>query len=301
MDRRDFLQRSTLMTGSALFGHAMAAHSKDQTVPGYSLKIMATRWGFKGTLDDFCKAAREAGYDGIEDWLPSRPEDVEPLLNACAKHGLDYGFLVAGHSSDFNEHYKQFEDMLHRAVAHKPLFINCHSGKDFFSFEQNKKLMDLTSKAVKSSGVRIYHETHRGRALFAAHITRSFIENIYDLRLTLDISHWCNVHESLLDNQKDTIDLALDRTDHIHSRIGHPESPQVTDPRAPEWDKAVKAHVAWWDKVAEQKKKSGQLLTVTSEFGPATYMPTVPFTGQPLANQWEINVYMKDFFRERYG
>jgi hypothetical protein len=53
--------------------------------------------------------------------------------------------------------------------------------------------------------------------LFAAHITRQFIEKNPALKLTLDISHWCNVHESLLADQKETVDLALSRVGHIHS------------------------------------------------------------------------------------
>ena len=58
-----------------------------------------------------------------------------------------------------------------------------------------------------------------------------------------------------MNDQEETVNLTLDRTDHIHARIGHPEGPQVNDPRAPEWDDAVKAHVAWWDKIVERKKK----------------------------------------------
>jgi hypothetical protein len=127
------------------------------------------------------------------------------------------------------------------------------------------------------------------------------MEKIQPLRLTLDISHWCNVHESLLDDQEDTVALALSRTDHIHTRIGHAEGPQVNDPRAPEWKDAVAAHVGWWDRVVEIKRKEGKRLTMLTEFGPPDYLPALPFTRQPVANQWEINKYMLDTLRKRYG
>ncbi|MEJ0103429.1 MAG: hypothetical protein WDO19_13130 [Bacteroidota bacterium] len=120
------------------------------------------------------------------------------------------------------------------------------------------------------------------------------------MKLTFDVSHWCNVHESLLTDQEETVNLALERVEHIHARIGHSEGPQVNDPRAPEWDEAVKAHFAWWDKVIERKKKNGEQMTVLTEFGPPTYMPTLPYTQQPLANQWEINVHMMKLLRKRY-
>ena len=137
--------------------------------------------------------------------------------------------------------------------------------------------------------------------MYAAHVTRKFIEKNPELKLTLDISHWCNVHESFLADQQETVDLALSRTEHIHSRIGHPEGPQVSDPRAPEWGDAVKAHFAWWDKVIERKKKNGERMTVLTEFGPPDYMWTLPYTRQPLSDQWAINVYMMQVFRKRYS
>jgi hypothetical protein len=30
-------------------------------------------------------------------------------------------------------------------------------------------------------------------------------------------------------------------------------------------------------------------------------MPTVPYTQMPLANQWEINVYMMNLLKKRYA
>ena len=127
------------------------------------------------------------------------------------------------------------------------------------------------------------------------------MDTIPGLRITFDVSHWCNVSESLLQDQQETVDIALQRVDHVHARIGHPEGPQVNDPRAPEWDDAMKAHFAWWDKIVEIKKQQGDRLTILTEFGPPTYMPTLPYTQEPLADQWAINVHMKELLRKRYG
>ncbi len=68
-----------------------------------------------------------------------------------------------------------------------------------------------------------------------------YMEKIPELRITFDVSHWCNVHESLLEDQPETVDMTLQRVDHIHARIGHPEGPQVNDPRAPEWETCGKS------------------------------------------------------------
>ncbi|MBC7511279.1 MAG: hypothetical protein H7320_21420 [Ferruginibacter sp.] len=40
------------------------------------------------------------------------------------------------------------------------------------------------------------------------------------------------------------------------------------------------------------------ILPVCSEFGPVSYMPTEPFTGKSLSDQWEINKWMMNLYRE---
>ena len=49
----------------------------------------------------------------------------------------------------------------------------------------------------------------------------------------------------------------------------------------------------WWQQIIDYKKESSNKnLSITPEFGPAPYMPSMPFTKQPLSNQWEINYQM---------
>lgn len=303
LNRRQFIAASTA-TGTGLLLSSMESLAKPimtNNQSGYSLLIFATNWGFSGSWDEFALKVKQAGYDGMEIWWPGDEKDRNELFAALDKHKLKIGFLVGGGDKDFQKHLAQFQHSLSAAAKAKPVYINCHSGKDFFSFDQSKQFMDFTEKVNKETGVPIYHESHRGRILFAANITRQFIEKVPGLRLTLDISHWCNVHESYLGDQEETIAMALNRTDHIHARIGHPEGPQVSDPRAPEWKQAVETHFSWWDKVVERKKKEGKLMTFLTEFGPPDYMPTLPYTRQAVANQWDINVYMMEVLRKRYA
>lgn len=269
--------------------------------PGFTLSIMATNWGFDGSTEQFAAKAKGAGYDGVEVWVPNNEKDSTEFLNAMEKYKLKFGFLCGGGDKDPTKHLPQFQEGLTTALKTKPLYINCHSGRDHFSFDQNKKFIEWSYAASKDTGIPVYHETHRGRILYSAPLTKNFIDAIANLRLTLDISHWCAVHESFLEDQAETVALALNRTDHIHARIGHAEGAQVNDPRAPEWDYAVKAHFAWWDKIVERKKAEGKPLTILTEFGPADYMPTLPYTRQPVADQWAINVYMMEVLRKRYA
>ena len=304
MKRREFMNLSA--AGALLSSVETLAQEKLNFVgtnADFQLKIMATNWGWNGTLDAFCAAARKEGYDGIEMWWTNDPKDQKELFAVLEKYDLDIGYLCGGSQKDYSIHLETFKKNIDAATsesAKNPLYINCHSGRDFFTYEQNKAFIDHTTALSEKTGIKICHETHRSRMLFAANITRNFIEKNPALRLTLDISHWCNVHESLLEDQAETVVLALERVEHLHARIGHQEGPQVNDPQAPEWANTVKAHLNWWDKVMERKIKEGGIMTILTEFGPPNYMPTLPYTQQPLANQWAINVYMMQMLRKRY-
>jgi sugar phosphate isomerase/epimerase len=300
MNRRKFIQSTmatTLLT-------ALESYAKPIFTEGPSdLKIMGTNWGFDGNVDSFCAKAKAAGYDGIEMWWETDPKKRTELFNALRDHDLAIGFLVGSGNRNFELNLAEFSKNLHAAASQtilKPLYINCHSGKDYFSAAQCAAFFNVSKEENRETGVPIYHETHRGRILYSAPLSRAFMEKTPSLEITLDISHWCCVHESLLADQEDTVALALSRTGHIHARVGHPEGPQVSDPRAPEWENAVKAHFAWWDKVVERRRKAGKQVTILTEFGPPDYMPTLPYTRQPVANQWDINVYMMQVLRERY-
>ncbi len=304
LNRRNFI-KSSVGSGMALALPKLDFNmSKKIDIPAAtSLKIMATNWGIDSTIEQFCARAKEVGYDGVELGWPAEAAEQKDLLNAAKGNQLNHAFLIGvWDTDDYATHFKSFEKKLREAAAAQPLYINCHAGKDHFSYDQNLAFISLTAKVQAEAKVPIYHETHRGRILYSAPVTKSYIDKLPDLKLTLDISHWCAVHESLLGDQSATVDLALKRTEHIHARVGHPEGPQVNDPRAPEWAKAVETHLGWWDKVVENKIKNGASnITFLTEFGPPDYLPTIPYTRQPVANQWDINVYMMQLLRKRYN
>ncbi|MCR9064139.1 MAG: sugar phosphate isomerase/epimerase [Cytophagales bacterium] len=299
MNRRNFIKNS--MASSAIL------NLKIESKPNLKIKpiMMATDWGFKGNLEEFCSAAKAEGYDGIEVWWSAHKNQPEKLFDALQKHSLSVGFLVSGNGPDFKKHVEEFKSNLDGATDQnfqEPLYINCHSGRDYFSTEQNQEIIEYTLKKAAETGIEITHETHRGRMCYSAPLTRDFLIKNTEMTLTLDISHWTNVHESLLEDQPENVKLALERTRHIHLRVGHQEGPQVNDPRAPEWKEVLQHHLNWWDTVVENRIKAGaQSVTFLSEFGPPNYLPTLPYTKQPVANQWDINVHMMKLIRNRYS
>lgn len=276
------------------------------TLTGYSqqtkkLQFFNTDWGRTTSWNAFCERTKKSGYDGIEIWFPSEVESQKQLKLALEKYGLKLGFLNGTNKSiPFEESLKAYTEHFKTLLSWKPVYINCHTGSDFFTMEQNKAFIDAAIKIGKESGIPVYHETHRSRFSYNLPDTKKYLKAIPDLKLTLDISHWMVVHESLLENQNENLTEVIKRTNHIHARVGHAEGPQVNDPEAPEWKKALDRHMDIWEKVILQKwAESDKPFTITSEFGPPTYMQTLPYTQVPVADQWKANVFIMQAIKKR--
>ena len=267
------------------------------------MKILyfCTTWGQKNEgWEAFCKKVRQEGYDGIETSFPLEDEKQE-FLDSLQKYKLA---CIAQHwettTADFDAHKTEYTERIRSLTSLKPLLINAHTGKDHFSFTQNSELLDIAEEIAAETGVPICHETHRGRFAFAAHITRSYLENSH-LDLTLDVSHWCCVAESLLNDQTESLNMALDRTRHIHARVGFEQGPQVPDFTLPQFEGALKFHLNCWDKVVHNSKHSGKSqLTITTEFGPPPYMQG--FSQEDSGSkQWKLNADMMNMLKDRYS
>jgi len=251
-------------------------------------------------LEDNLALIHEAGFEAVEAGVPADASERRTLKEALRRHGL--GLVAqqwtAGRTPQ--EHAKSFEEQYRRATELSPLFVNSHTGRDIFTREENLVVFRAAASLEQELGVTVLHETHRGRALFSAPATMALLDALPGLRLTADFSHWCCVHESLLEDQAEAIRRACEAAWHIHARVGHAQGPQVTHPGAPEWREAVEAHLAWWKQIAAIHRARGTaVLPVCPEFGPVPYMPTLPWTRQPVADLWEVNLYMKALLSER--
>lgn len=261
------------------------------------------RWGQELTpWNVFLSKVKDAGYDGVETSLPRDNIEKQKILKEFKCYHLS---LIAQHwetvEPGFEKHAVEFEQRLRSLAEAEPLFINSQTGKDYYSVEQNTALIKLAENIAADTDIQILHETHRGKFSFAAHITKTYLQRLPGLQITLDVSHWFNTAETFLHDQQAAVELAVSRTGHIHSRVGFTEGPQITDPRAPEWNEALEAHLHIWDKViALNKQKDAAFFTITSEFGAPPYLPLLPYTKQPIVDQWEVNVYMMNLLKERY-
>jgi len=93
----------------------------------FELKILATNWGFNGSIDEYCSKVKRDGYDGIEIWWPTEKKAQDELFDALKKNNLDVGFLTAGHESNYPDHFNTFKNMVDAAAKNtiqKPLYIS---------------------------------------------------------------------------------------------------------------------------------------------------------------------------------
>lgn len=267
------------------------------------MKIIFTKskWEmWEKSTESFLQRTKNDVYDATEIYLNEIKESPEELIELHDKYGLKIiaQFLTEG--KNIKEHLNSFDRLAEKALKCNPILVNCHPGKDYFSFEDNLKLLKKLSALSKETNIPFTAETHRGRSTYSLVETVKYLEALPDLYLTADFSHWMVVHESDLSNQKESLDFAISRTKHIHARVGFEEGPQVTDPRAPEWENHLNNHLSIWQRIVANCKNSGmQYLTVTPEFGPPNYMHTLPFSNKPVSNAWEINNAMKEIFKER--
>lgn len=257
------------------------------------LKVFKSLWGMTGTLDENLDRIAEAGYNGVETAVPE--EGLVEFGRKLQVRGLEYiGMLFVLDSGSFLEGMKKARDL-------GAIKVNSHSGRDCWDFEEGCRYLEGALEAEASVGIPAGHETHRYRLFYNPWVTAAYLRRFPELKITADFSHWTVVCESLLDDMGEHLELAIQRAAHVHARVGHHEGPQVSDPRAPEFQDFVAQFEQWWDGILDAHIARGEkLITVDPEFGPPRYMPTLPYTQQPVADLWEICSYMADRVKKRW-
>jgi hypothetical protein len=267
------------------------------------IKILSPLWGHEHLeYRVFLDKIRNAGYDGYDTWIPMKADEKKLLFDYLQQHEM---YIVThqheAEGKTFSDFKSSFLKNLYACAEPGPVLINSHTGRDYFTLQQNLELIDIAQSFSAKTGITVAHETHRGRVGYSPQTTAEIFAARKDFRITADFSHWVCVTESMLENFKEILDEAIRRSKHIHARVGFEEGPQVPDPRAPEWKYALNNFLHWWDKIVESNKNEGcKLLPLTTEFGPKPYMPAIPFSNAAVADQFEINCYMKDLLDDRY-
>lgn len=273
-----------------------------------NINYICTFWGCEHlSAKQFLSSVIANGYDGVEINFPEDTHFIAAFMEELAeiRNTVNPNFIfiaqqvLANKIETVQEYTKRIADRLEYLITLKPDYINSHTGKDFYDFNDNCNIIEITADISKKSGIPIWHEIHRGRFSFHLKTLLKYIDIYPKMKLVADFSHFCVVSESTLEDQKDLLARIYPHIAHIHARIGFEQSPQVNHPFAPEWNNHLTSYLGWWKEIIEiGKKRNCSAITITPEFGPFPYMPREPFSLKPLSNQWEINLQMKKYLQQ---
>jgi sugar phosphate isomerase/epimerase len=246
--------------------------------------------------EPFFERLAENDYDFVEVACPDSSGQASLWKAAASAQGL--GIVVQIHSigDDPNTHAVSLERQIASASQLDPELVNAHTGRDIFSHRDNVSIFSRAADAAAECGVHLVHETHRSRAMFSGPSTMRLLEEQPSLRLCADLSHWCCVHESMLEDQPEAVSAALLHADYLHLRVGHTQGSQIPDPDAPEWAETIRTHLDWW-RYKVSCMLPGQILRVSPEFGPFPYL-SHPGSAEEL---WTLNETMRVLSRDYFS
>ncbi len=273
------------------------------------LRLFKTLWGHQGALDGAIVECEKHGFHGIEGQSPSVPNDRREFRTNLSEAGLDYiaeictaGGYVPDRQASPSLHLESLRRRAGEAIECEPLFLTVIAGCDAWGVGPSVDFFGEAMAIAGKLGVQMSFETHRSRSLFNPWTARDILQQLPELRLTCDFSHWCVVCERLIDTEPDILALCADRALHLHARVGYDQGPQVAHPAAPEHSEALAAHERWWRQIWESQRARGAAVSsMTPEFGPDGYMQCLPFTGAPVADARQINIWMAERQKRRFA
>lgn len=260
------------------------------------LLVFKALWGMTGPLPEQIERVAGAGYDGFEFWPRQWTLPRTEFASLAAAAGLK---MIVGAALATKE---EIEPALNELAAYEPVRINLHGGRDNMTRDEASAFFEEAVRAAEKIGVPVGHETHRGRILFTPWDTAYYLKQFPALRITADYSHWVNVCERLPEDEAAALNLANQRTVHIHGRVGYEEGPQVPDPSAPEYANQLAWHEKQWQQIFALQQQAGQeFVTFTPEYGPPNYLHTLPHTHVPVADLWNVCLWAAQRARSAFG
>lgn len=276
-------------------------HTAKRSTP---IQLFRSLWGLqsqshKKSWADLFESIRSQGFDGVEasladiGWYQDRGQAfLRHLQDSQLKYILglysdwdDYeGSPHARHT--FEQHSAQLQHQICSAVAltsPAPVHINVHGGSDRLPAAAAAEFFRNASAFIAEVGVpstRVSFETHRGRCLYSPWPTALYLQQCPNLNLTLDLSHWVLVTESLLDSKQDRKWLeneVVPRVCHVHARIGTPQQSQLPFLSMSSCKDTHEAHYyqdcrVRFEEIWKLCRRTG-CETFTIEYGPPPYAP----------------------------
>ncbi len=223
------------------------------------VKYFCSWWGLDSYgLENMLIKIKSAGFDGVEIGIPFNKEKQKQLKYLLDKYQLECIAHQYQAKGNFIEYKKSFAKSLENAAQFNPLFINSHTGKDYWETKKNAELINIADEIQSKYNIKILHETHRKHFLFSTLTAKKYFDLLPQLNITADFSHWTCVSETMLEDQPYILEQGISKAEHIHARVGFEEGPQVPDPRAKEWEHHLSVFTNWWQLIVNKFKNTNR-------------------------------------------
>lgn len=262
----------------------------------WSLGKLPMNAGTEWTFDEKFQRVAAAGFEAVECWLSD--ENEREITDALRRHGLR---LVLGHRPFAPADIRKTVD---RAVRLGADFVFAQPMSAFASLDEVVELVTEGRKMANDAGMPLFVETHRNNFTENLPQTLQLIERVPDIRFTADLSHFVVVGEFYGWKEERAVERmmpVLERTSHMHGRIGNGEQVQVDvgdgSGQTPQffvelWSTAMRH----WLSGAQP----GDVFPFASELGPPRYAITLP-DGSEFSDRWEQSLVMKRLAEQAWG
>lgn len=260
------------------------------------LEVLMSWWGMNGlrvqngagnewSIDEKVRCIAEAGYDGINGFLPEGKE-AERLSRLLDQYNLSFSVNAYPKTAE------ELDVFLCKAKSFGRVdFVNVQVIRPFLVGEQAVQLLADMAELSRSAGIPAYIETHRGTITQDLLRTVEYAQALPELELTIDFSHYVVAGEmhTVSDEAEELLQTLLPRTKSIHARISNGEQVQIDIPMFGSVDEEDAVHRAfehpmlmhfqrWWLEGMRSWRQSAQedeVLPFVCELGPPPYAITV--------------------------
>ncbi|MDT9726528.1 sugar phosphate isomerase/epimerase [Xylanibacillus composti] len=247
-------------------------------------------WSFEEKIERI----HAAGFQGILGRLPSAEERTAWRQKLDA-YQLRFGIEAFIHNPE------EAKDYLARAVDFGVDYINAQVSTSFVTGEQAISLLTQIVEQADTAGIPFFVETHRGRITQDLLRTIAYVNQLPQLQLTIDFSHYVlagEIHRNVADIDP-YFEPLLRQTASIHGRISNGQQIQL-DMNEALRHPMLNHFTRWWEQGMRHWLESaspGSFLPFVCEFGPPDYAITQHRSGAfvETSDRWQSALQMKRY------
>ena len=248
-------------------------------------------------MEENFRMAAEAGYHGL--CIDPSVEEIEKSL-ALKPLYEKYGLKCMVNAFPYT--VEELRPILEMANEMNASLVNVIGGVMPMTVAAGVPVIHQWMEDAEQLGVPLLFETHRDCTLNDLHYTLQIIEEVPDMHLCADLSHFVLDREMRLpldDTDRKSMHKILQRSDCFQGRISNAEQIQVPV-EFPQHQKWVKQFRAWWEEGISMwcdRNDDDASLVFLCELGPPPYAIT-DANGLELSDRWNEALLIRDWVEQ---